>query len=115
MSAYDVGDLCREQRAEQTSVWLMIGLKPSGLPSALPRGWADGQMPGVRIPASACPTSAVCARSRYKWDTLPAEQRPERGLLALRSGLSAFANLRPATVLPQLAESSTLKPEVPAD
>ena len=27
--------------------------------------------------------------------------RPERGLLALRAGLGAFANLRPATVLPQ--------------
>jgi isocitrate/isopropylmalate dehydrogenase len=62
--------------------------------------------------ASAWPTSPACACFRYKWDTLPAEQRPERGLLALRAGLSAFANLRPATVLPQLAESSTLKPEV---
>lgn len=39
---------------------------------------------------------------RYKWDTLPAEQRPERGLLALRAGLNAFANLRPAYVLPQV-------------
>jgi isocitrate/isopropylmalate dehydrogenase len=34
----------------------------------------------------------------YKWDTLPATQRPERGLLAIRSGLNAFANLRPAIV-----------------
>ena len=49
---------------------------------------------------------------RYKWDTLPAEQRPERGLLALRAGLSAFANLRPATVLPQLADASSLKREI---
>ncbi len=35
---------------------------------------------------------------RYKWDTLPAQQRPERGLLGLRAGLNAFANLRPAIV-----------------
>ena len=49
---------------------------------------------------------------RYKWDGLPAEQRPERGLLGLRSGLEAFANLRPAVVLPQLADASSLKPEV---
>ena len=49
---------------------------------------------------------------RYKWDTLPAEQRPERGLLALRAGLNAFANLRPATVLPQLADASSLKREI---
>ena len=50
--------------------------------------------------------------SRYKWDTIPADQRPERGLLALRAGLDAFANLRPAVVLPQLADASTLKREV---
>ncbi len=49
---------------------------------------------------------------RYKWDSLPAEQRPERGLLALRAGLAAFANLRPATVLPQLADASSLKREI---
>ena len=34
----------------------------------------------------------------YKWDTLPSAQRPERGLLAIRAGLNAFANLRPAIV-----------------
>jgi len=49
---------------------------------------------------------------RYKWDNLPRPQRPETGLLRLRSSLNAFANLRPAVVLPQLAEASTLKPEV---
>lgn len=52
----------------------------------------------------------LCAR--YKWDNLPAAQRPERGLLRLRSSLNAFANLRPSTVLPQLADASTLKREV---
>lgn len=49
---------------------------------------------------------------RYQWDTLPADQRPERGLLALRAGLNAFANLRPAIVLPQLADASSLKREI---
>jgi len=48
----------------------------------------------------------------YKWDTLPPQQRPEKGLLALRSSLNAFANLRPAEVLPQLVDASTLKKEV---
>ena len=38
----------------------------------------------------------------YKWDGLPRAQRPETGLLGLRSGLGLFANLRPATILPQL-------------
>ncbi len=43
---------------------------------------------------------------------MPADQRPERGLLALRAGLKAFANLRPAIVLPQLADASSLKREI---
>ena len=49
---------------------------------------------------------------RYKWDTLPPEQRPEKGLLNLRAGLGTFANLRPAVVLSHLADASTLKREV---
>ena len=48
----------------------------------------------------------------YKWDNLPRAQRPETGLLGLRSGLGLFANLRPATILPQLLSASSLKPEV---
>jgi 3-isopropylmalate dehydrogenase len=51
-------------------------------------------------------------QNRYKWDTLPAEQRPERGLLGLRAGLNAFANLRPAIVPKQLADASPLKREI---
>jgi 3-isopropylmalate dehydrogenase len=47
-----------------------------------------------------------------KWDKQDMAIRPEKGLLAIRSGLGLFANLRPAILYPQLAESSTLKPEV---
>lgn len=47
-----------------------------------------------------------------QYDTLPREKRPERGLLAIRKALGLFANLRPATVYPELAGASTLKPEV---
>ena len=47
-----------------------------------------------------------------KWDKIERKNRPERGLLAIRSGLGLFANLRPATLFPQLASASTLKPEV---
>ena len=54
----------------------------------------------------------LAAIGGYKWDSLPNPQRPEKGLLRLRSSLNAFANLRPAVVLPQLAEASTLKREV---
>lgn len=48
----------------------------------------------------------------YKWDNLPREKRPETGLLRLRKTLGLFANLRPATVLPQLVDASTLKPDI---
>ncbi|MGB3561227.1 MAG: 3-isopropylmalate dehydrogenase [Geitlerinemataceae cyanobacterium] len=54
----------------------------------------------------------LAAIGGYKWDTLPRHQRPETGLLALREGLQLFANLRPAIVLPQLIDASTLKREV---
>lgn len=47
-----------------------------------------------------------------KWEPLPIAMRPEKGLLGLRSGLGLFANLRPAILYPQLADASTLKPEV---
>jgi 3-isopropylmalate dehydrogenase len=49
-----------------------------------------------------------------KYDTLPRAQRPERGLLAIRKDLNLFANLRPATVFPELASASSLKPELVA-
>ena len=49
-----------------------------------------------------------------KWDTLPATQRPERGLLAIRSDLDLFCNLRPAMLYPQLADASSLKPDLVA-
>ena len=47
-----------------------------------------------------------------KWDGLPRELRPERGLLGIRKLLGLFANLRPAILYPELANASTLKPEV---
>lgn len=39
---------------------------------------------------------------RYKWDKNEKHLKPETGLLQLRAGLKVFANLRPATVLPQV-------------
>jgi len=47
-----------------------------------------------------------------KYDALPRDKRPERGLLRLRKELGLFANLRPALVYEELAQASTLKPEV---
>jgi 3-isopropylmalate dehydrogenase len=47
-----------------------------------------------------------------KYDTLPRDKRPEKAILGLRRECDFFANLRPATVFPELADASTLKPEV---
>jgi 3-isopropylmalate dehydrogenase len=46
-----------------------------------------------------------------KWDDPTAKVRPEQGLLALRKGLSVFANLRPVKVYPSLVNASPLRPE----
>jgi len=46
-----------------------------------------------------------------KWDDPRAKVRPEQGLLALRKGLSVFANLRPVKVHPSLVDASPVKPE----
>ncbi|GAB1257130.1 3-isopropylmalate dehydrogenase [Aurantivibrio plasticivorans] len=47
-----------------------------------------------------------------KWDNIERSIRPEQGLLQLRSGLGLFANLRPALLYPQLADASSLKPDI---
>lgn len=70
---------------------------------------------GDPLPAS---TLALCEGSDAilfgsvggpKWDNLPQEKRPERGLLGLRKELDLFANLRPATCFPMLVDASPLK------
>lgn len=48
----------------------------------------------------------------YKWDGNPRELRPETGLLKMRKEMGLFANLRPAKVLDQLIDASTLKREI---
>src|SRR6202034_716671 len=49
-----------------------------------------------------------------KWETIPFEIRPERGLLRLRKEMDLFANLRPAVVFEALADASSLKRELVA-
>ena len=47
-----------------------------------------------------------------RYDELPRDKRPEQAILRLRKELDLFANLRPASVFPELADASTLRPEV---
>jgi 3-isopropylmalate dehydrogenase len=49
-----------------------------------------------------------------QYDALPREHRPEKAILGLRKECDFFANLRPATVFPELAEASSLKLEIVA-
>ena len=49
-----------------------------------------------------------------KWDSMPPEKRPEKGLLGIRKALGLFANLRPALLLPELAGACLLRPDVAA-
>ncbi len=50
-----------------------------------------------------------------KWDALPFNLRPERGLLRIRKDMATFANLRPALCFDALKDASTLKPEIVSD
>ena len=49
-----------------------------------------------------------------RYDALPREHRPEKAILGLRKECDFFANLRPATVFPELADASSLKTEIVA-
>jgi 3-isopropylmalate dehydrogenase len=73
---------------------------------------------GIPLPAE---TVSVCEASDSvllgavggdKWDALPADKRPEKGLLGIRAVLKLFANLRPAIVHSPLRGASPLKDEI---
>ena len=50
-----------------------------------------------------------------KWDGMPGDKRPEKGLLGLRSGMGLFCNLRPARIYPELSSASPLKDSIIAN
>ena len=62
--------------------------------------------------AQECDAVLLGAVGGPKWEAIQREHRPERALLGIRKALNLFANLRPATLFPQLADASTLKPDV---
>jgi len=64
--------------------------------------------------ASDCDAILLGAVGGKKWESLDIALRPEKGLLGLRAELELFANLRPALLYPQLADASSLKPELVA-
>ena len=94
---------------------------------ALDLTWSHGLLGGCSIDhygvpladetlaaAQAADAILLGAVGGYKWDNIERSIRPERGLLKIRSALNLFANLRPAILYPQLADASSLKPEIVA-
>jgi 3-isopropylmalate dehydrogenase len=84
------------------------------LPSALIGGAAIDAV-GDPLPAD---TIAQCRQSDAillgavggpKWSDPNSTVRPEQGLLRIRAELEVFANLRPVSIYPELAEASPLK------
>ena len=47
-----------------------------------------------------------------KWNSVPGDMRPEKGLLRLRAGMGVYSNNRPAKIWKQLADASPLKKEI---
>ena len=86
--------------------------------SEAPIGGSAIDATGEPLPAStleACKAAdavLLAAIGSPRFDALPREQRPESGLLALRSGMELFANLRPVKIVPALIGASSLRPEV---
>ena len=87
--------------------------------------WEQGLLGGAAIDAHGEPYPAITAAQAKKadaillgavggpkWDNIERSIRPDRGLLKIRSELNLFANLRPAILYPQLADASSLKPEI---
>ena len=67
---------------------------------------------GTTEACKACDAVLLGAVGGPKWGA--GAVRPEQGLLAIRKELGLYANLRPATLRPALADASPLKPETTA-
>ncbi|MEO2154159.1 MAG: 3-isopropylmalate dehydrogenase [Aquificae bacterium] len=87
--------------------------------------YKEGLIGGAAIDATGDPlpeeTLKICLESDAvllgavggpKWENLPQDKKPERGLLKIRKALNLYANLRPVKVFDALLESSPLKPEI---
>jgi 3-isopropylmalate dehydrogenase len=102
---------------------VLDALRREGLPietEEAPIGGAGYDAAGHPLPkatleiAQAADAVLLGAVGGPQYDTLARGLRPEQGILGIRKALGLFANLRPALLYPELAASSTLKPEVVA-
>ena len=102
---------------------VLEALRREGLPvetETAPVGGAGYDAAGHPLPpatvalARAADAVLLGAVGGPRYDTLARELRPEQAILGLRKALGLFANLRPALLYPELANASTLKPDVVA-
>ena len=105
------------------AVKVMEALRDDGLKVEMEHGYIGGAgydaagdpfLPATEKLALAADAVLLGAVGGYQYDALPRPMRPEQGLLRIRKGLGLFANLRPALVYPELANASSLKPELVA-
>ncbi len=105
------------------AVKILERLRADGLAIELKEGLVGGaayDVHGTPLPdetlalARASDAILLGAVGGYQWESLDISVRPEKGLLGLRAELELFSNLRPAILYKQLADASTLKPEVVA-
>lgn len=115
------GDGIGPEVTEQAQRVLQGAADRHGLKLAFEQGLIGGaaiDAEGTPLPddvvarARECSAVLLGAVGGPRWDDMPVDTRPEKGLLRMRKELGLFANLRPATVFPALADASSLRPEV---
>jgi 3-isopropylmalate dehydrogenase len=100
-------------------------LETAGARFGIPLEFEEGIVGGAAIDREGTPlplqTRSLCkacdailfgAVGGPKWDSLPVDRRPERGLLTLRKELGLYANLRPVKLFAPLVDASPLKREI---
>jgi len=100
-------------------------LETAGARFGIPLEFTEGIVGGAAIDQEGTPlppqTLSLCtacdailfgAVGGPKWDSLPVDRRPERGLLTLRKELVLYANLRPVKLFAPLVDASPLKREI---
>ena len=95
-------DLCGFQL--RFTEYLLGGAAIDATGSPLPRETVDGCLASDSV--------LLGAVGGPKWDTLPADIRPERGLLGIRKAMGLYTNLRPAKLYPALADKCLLRPDL---
>lgn len=74
--------------------------------------WGDPLPPEMLEKCIASDSVLLGAVGGPKWNDVPGNMRPEKGLLRLRAGMGVYSNNRPAKIWPQLAGASPLKQEI---